>query len=169
MPATVPKLLKNFNIFIDGRGFAGLASKVTPPELKIKNEEWRGGGMDAPIAMDMGMEKIELKGAMAEHNPALFLQFGLMNGNGVSMTLRGAASDDKKVVPIVINATGKYQSLTSGEWKAGDKPELDFMLDLRYYKLSIDGQACIEIDILAGKRIIGGTDQMQQMRNALNL
>ena len=55
------KILKNFNLFVDGRGYAGKAEEVTPPKLTIKTEEFRGGGMDVPAAVDMGMEKLEAK------------------------------------------------------------------------------------------------------------
>ena len=30
------KILKNFNLFVDGRGYAGKADEVTPPKLTIK-------------------------------------------------------------------------------------------------------------------------------------
>jgi P2 family phage contractile tail tube protein len=38
------KILKNFNLFVDGRGYAGRAEEVTPPKLTIKTEELRAGG-----------------------------------------------------------------------------------------------------------------------------
>ena len=54
----IPKILKNFNLFIDGRGYAGKCDEVNPPKLNIKSEEYRAGGLDAPIPIDMGMEKL---------------------------------------------------------------------------------------------------------------
>ena len=47
------KILKNFNLFVDGRGYAGRTEEVTPPKLTIKTEELRAGGMDAPISIDL--------------------------------------------------------------------------------------------------------------------
>ena len=32
------KILKNFNLFVDGRGYAGRAEEVSPPKLSIKTE-----------------------------------------------------------------------------------------------------------------------------------
>lgn len=49
-------ILKNFNLFVDGRGYAGNVSEYTPPNLAVQTEDHRAGGMDAPIALDMGME-----------------------------------------------------------------------------------------------------------------
>ena len=55
----LPKILKNFNAFVDGRGYAGRIDEISLPKLSIKTEEHRAGGMDIPVAIDMGMEKLE--------------------------------------------------------------------------------------------------------------
>ncbi|MDL2295612.1 phage major tail tube protein [Lachnospiraceae bacterium OttesenSCG-928-E19] len=86
----MPKILKNFNLFVDGRGYAGRADEVTPPKLTIKTEEIRAGGMDAPAEVDMGMEKIETSFSLIEYDPDILTQFGVVSGNSVSITLRGA-------------------------------------------------------------------------------
>ena len=65
------KILKNFNLFVDGRGYAGRAEEVTPPKLTIKTEELRAGGMDAPISIDLGMEKLECGFSLVEYDPNL--------------------------------------------------------------------------------------------------
>lgn len=57
----IPETFVNFNLFVDGTTFASAATSVTPPKLKIKTDEHRGGGMDAPVKMDMGMEALEGK------------------------------------------------------------------------------------------------------------
>ncbi|BGI52444.1 MAG: hypothetical protein HamCj_07970 [Candidatus Hamiltonella defensa (Ceratovacuna japonica)] len=51
--------LKNMNLYIDGKGYAGVIEEITLPKLTLKSEEFRGGGMDAPIKIDMGMEHLE--------------------------------------------------------------------------------------------------------------
>lgn len=169
MSARVPKVIKNFNLIVDNFGYAGLCEKVMPPDLKTKDEAHRGGGMDAPISLDMGMEELELKATMAEHNPFIFRQFGLQDGNAVAVTLRGAAQDDRSTTPITIVATGRYCAITSGDWKPGDKPPLDFTIKLRYYKITIGNREVVEIDVLAGIRKIDGVDQLAAMRDALGL
>ena len=50
---------KNFNLFVDGKGFAGQIEEFTPPKLTLKTEEFRAAGMDAPIELTMGLEKLE--------------------------------------------------------------------------------------------------------------
>lgn len=46
------KILKNFNAFVDGRGYAGRIDEISLPKLSIKTEEHRAGGMDIPVAID---------------------------------------------------------------------------------------------------------------------
>lgn len=49
---TIPKVIKNFNGFIDGRGFAGRITQIVLPTLAIETDNHRGGGMDAPVPID---------------------------------------------------------------------------------------------------------------------
>lgn len=74
----LPKILKNFNVFVDGRGYAGKIDEVTLPKLTIKTEEYRAGGMDIPINIDMGMEKLEAEFTFSEYDSELFRLFGLI-------------------------------------------------------------------------------------------
>jgi len=55
----LPQILKNFNVFANGVSYAGRAEEVSLPKLTVKTEEFRGGGMDAPVELDMGMEKMD--------------------------------------------------------------------------------------------------------------
>lgn len=169
MPSAVPKVLKNFNVIIDGYGYAGIADEVTPPALMLKTEDHRGGGLDIPIRLDMGMEVMELKFTMAEHSVALFRQFGLRDGRGVAITFRAAASDDKVVVPYVITCRGSYKDLTPSAIRAGDKNTISGTVSLRYYRLSINGVDIIEIDIDNMTRVIDGVDQLAEQRAAISL
>ena len=50
----LPSKLKNFNLFNDGHSYMGQVDEVVLPKLTAKMEEWRGGGMDAPV--DIGMD-----------------------------------------------------------------------------------------------------------------
>nr|WP_262363471.1 phage major tail tube protein [Xylella fastidiosa] len=52
-------LLKHLNLFIDGKGYAGQVEEINLPKLTLKTEEFRGGGMLAPVELTMGLEKLE--------------------------------------------------------------------------------------------------------------
>lgn len=165
----MPKILKNFNLFVDGRGYAGKAEEVSPPKLTIKTEELRAGGMDAPAVIDMGMEKLEANFSIVEYDPDLLKQFGLVSGNGVQVTLRGALVDDTTTTPMVISLRGMFTEVDMGNFKPGDKSTMKCQIAARYYKLEIDGKSIIEIDIDNMTRVIDGVDKLAEIRSALGI
>ena len=85
----IPKILKNFNLFVDGRGYAGRVEELTLPKLSIKTEEIKNGGMDIPIEVDMGMEKLECEFTLSEYDEEIIKLFGLRVGVPNPLTLRG--------------------------------------------------------------------------------
>lgn len=163
------KILKNFNLFVDGRGYAGRAEEVSPPKLSIKTEELRAGGMDAPISIDMGMEKLEASFSLVEYDPEILKQFGVVSGNAVQLTLRGALTDDETTSPMIIKLQGMFTEVDMGKFKAGDRATMQCTVACRYYSLEIDGQKVVEIDIDNMTRIIDGTDTLAEIRSALGL
>lgn len=56
----LPNILKNFNVFVDGKGYAGKIDEITLPKLTIKTEEYHAGGVDIPISIDMGWKSLKL-------------------------------------------------------------------------------------------------------------
>ncbi len=165
----IPKILKNYNMFVQGFGFAGLVDEIELPKLQIHVEDHRAGGMDAPAGIDMGMEKIECSFSLAEANVNALNQFGLVNGRSVVAQFRAAAVDDLVVEPYVVDITGMYTELDQGTLKAGDKTETKLTLQARFYRLTANGQAVIEIDIENMTRLINGADQLDAIRAALNM
>lgn len=165
----MPKILKNFNLFVDGRGYAGRAEEVSPPKLTIKTEEMRAGGMDAPAAIDMGMDKLEAGFNLVEYDSEVLKQFGLVSGNGVQLTLRGALVDDTTTTPMIISLRGMFTEIDMGKFKAGDKATMQCNIACRYYKLEIDGNSIVEIDVDNMVRKIDGVDILAEIRSALGI
>ncbi len=165
----LPKKLKNFTAFVDGRGYVGRVTEVEVPKLALKMEEYRAGGMDAAVEIETGMEKLENSLTFAEYDEEIYKMFGLVDGNAVSLTLRGARQNDQGTDEIIINLRGGYKELDSGTWKAGDDATLKASVALRYYKLTIAGKELIEIDVENMVRKINGKDQLADQRKALGL
>ena len=168
--ATMPRVMKNFSITVAGRGYIGIAEEVRLPDLRLKIDEHRGAGMDMPIPIDLGMEKIDIGFTLAEHNEDVFKYFGLVNQNAVAVTFRGAMRDDTTpAVPYIITAQGMYQEIRQGTIRNGDRNRLEAMISCRYYLLSIGGVNLIEIDADNFIRSINGVDQLADMRQALGM
>ncbi len=165
----LPKLIKNMTAFVDGKGYAGKVEDIGPPKLALKMEEYRAGGMDMPVDLDMGMEKMEASITFTEYSEDLFALFGLVDGNAVALTIRGARQDDNGTDAVIITMRGGFKEQDPGTWKPGDKATLKAAISCRYYKLSINGQDKVEIDAENMIRKINGVDQLAEQRKALGL
>ena len=165
----VPKVLKNFNLFIGGVGFAGLCEEVKLPDMKIKMEEHRAGGMDMPVAIDLGMDRMEMGFTLAEHAPGVFKVFGLRSGIAVSLMFRAALVDDANVVPYQIIANGMPTDVRLGTVKNGSISKMEATVSLRNFQLSLNDKILIDVDVDLMTRVIDGVDQMGAIRNAIGL
>lgn len=163
-------ILKNMNLFVDGRGYAGQIEEYTPPVLSIKTEDFRAGGMDTSIALDMGMEKLEASFALASSAADIMVLFGVAEGNQVQFTARGALeSFDGKVTPVVHTMRGKIRQIDQGNWKSGEKPQHKYTLDLTYFKAQQGSTVIHEIDVENMVRIVNGVDRLSQIRTAIGV
>lgn len=165
----LPKLLKNLNAFVDGRGYAGRIEEINLPTLTLKTEEYRGGGMDMPVDVELGMEKLEADLTFADYDADLFRLFGVTDNAMTAITLRGGLQNAMKTEPVVIHLRALIKSLELGSWKAGEKTTLKMSLAVHYYKLTLNHQELIEIDAENMVRKINGTDQLTPMREALGI
>jgi hypothetical protein len=166
----IENVLKNVNLFVDGRGYAGQVEELTPPKLSMKTEEFRGGGMDAAVELDMGMEKLEASFSLKKYDKDVLSLFGLAPGNLVPLTFRGVVeSEDGTVKPLVIQLRGKIREIDDGTWKPGEAASLKVAMSVRYYKRTLDGEEIHEIDIENMIRKINGVDQLAAQRAALGM
>jgi hypothetical protein len=169
MTSRLPKRLKNFNLIVQNFGHAGLCAEVTLPDLTIKTDEIRNGGMDVPIEDDMGQEKMEIKWKLQENMSSMFRLWGLQDGSQVRLLFRGAASDgSKNVDSFEIEAHGKLMSIGQGSVKSGEPNEQECTLACRFLRITNNGSELVKIDALGMKRIVGGVDQLAAIRNAIS-
>lgn len=165
---TASDMLKAFSVFVDGRGYAGEVSEFQPPKLALTTEDFRAGGMDAPLALETGMEKLECTMTMPKNCADMLSLFGLTTGDNTPITARGSLESwDGTKTPVVIQMRGRMRACESGAWKGGESAAQTYTFDLSYYKREQGGVVLHEIDIINMIRIIGGVDQLEARRNAL--
>lgn len=165
----LPKILKNFSVYVDGRGYAGRVDEITLPKLTIKTEEFQGAGMSAPVEIDMGMEKLEMDLTFSEYDPEIFKLFGLTNGKEIAFTIRGALQGTEDTSPVVINVRGYFKDMDFDSWKPAEKASLKCSVACNYYKLTINGVVLIEVDPVNMIRNVNGIDQFSEIRQALQI
>ena len=163
----LPKTLKGFTAFVDGFGYLGRLNSGKLPKQTIKTDEHKDGGMDLPVELDMGMEKLEAELVFSEFSADVFATFGRTD---VPITVRGSQeSEDGLIEAIEAHFYGLAKEVDPGEWKAGDKGECKLSLSPRYYRLTIGGRVVTEIDAENMIRVIDGVDQLAARRQALGV
>lgn len=161
---------KNLNLFVDGRGYAGQLRTFTPPALTLMTEDFRGGGMNAPTEIEMGMERLEASFALIAYDRDVLSLWGVAPGQQVQFTVREALeSADGTVKAVVHNMRGKIRSYNSGDHAPGDVPELTVELALDYYRHEHDGAVLHEIDVPNMVQVVNGFDRLAAQRAALGL
>lgn len=166
----IPRVLKNFNLFVDGGGYAGRVAELVQPKLTRKMEEFRGGGMNAPIELDMGMEKLECEFTLKEYSEDVLKLWGLTNPSGVSVRFKGALEADDAsgtVTPVEIVVRGRWREIDGGTWKAGEESTMKVSIACSYYRYASNGETLIEIDVPNMIENVGGVDRLAEIRSAI--
>lgn len=163
-------ILKNINLFADGRGYAGQLQDITPPPLTLMTEEFRAGGMDAPLDLTMGMEKMVVGFNLRAYDRDVLSLFGIREGSNVPLTVRAALeSFDGTVKAVTMNMRVKITSIDPGTWTPGELGSLNVMSTASYFKQTHDGVVIHEIDVENMVRIINGVDALADIRAALGI
>lgn len=168
---SLPKKLKNMNLHYQGGSFLGLVSSCTIPTLARTMEDYRGGGMDGSVAIDMGQEPIDFEWSCGGFMEDVLNDYGVVGVAGVMVRFNGAYQNDQSggvtAVEMVVN--GRHEEIETGEAKPGKDTEFNVKTRCAYFKLTVDGRVKIEIDVLNFIFTVNGVDRLAEQRRALGL
>lgn len=163
----LPRILKNYTAYIDGRGMVGRIETAKLPDLDITTEDYRGGGMDTSVPQDMGMAPLTGEIVLAEYDPDIIKLWGLFNAS-TPIVLRGAIQrQGEDAVAVVVRMTGGFKTIGRAEWKTGSNSPMTLSYIANSYQEIIAGETLVDIDVLNFRRVIGGVDQLASIRSAL--
>lgn len=167
----MPHILKHFAVFNNGTNWVGEVEEVTLPKLTRKMEEFRAGGMLAPVKTDFGMEAMECEVTAGGWMKDCLKQFGNAGLNGVPLRFAGAVQNDDTggYSTVEVHMRGRWEEVDMGSAKAGDKSEFKAKLAINYYRLVWDGEELIEIDLINLIAKFGGVDVYAEVRKALGI
>lgn len=169
----LPRKLKNMNLFNDGESYVGLAKSVTLPTLARKMESYRGGGMNGPVKVDLGMgdDGIQLEWTTGGLDAQVFRQYGITRADGVLLRFAGAyqRDDTGEVSAVEVVVRGRHEEISMGDAQSGEDTEQSITTTCSYYKLTIDNEVIAEIDILNMVEMIDGEDRLADQRAAIGL
>lgn len=167
----LPRILKNFNLYANGKGLAGIADEIELPKVTLKTDDHRAGGMDSEIEVDMGTEKMSAKFKLCDPDPDVLSLVGLSDGNSARIVAKGSfvRDTDQTRVAVIAEMVGRVKSGDFGAWKSGDKAATDYEMSVNYYKLTVGGTEIYEIDVENMIRRINGVDQLAGIRSDIGL
>lgn len=167
------KKLKHMNLFNDGNSYAGVAKTVTLPKLSRKLESFRAGGMDGPVKVDLGHsdDGLQLEWTLGGWDLIALRQYGAVRADGVMLRFAGSVQDDSAgtVSAVEIVTRGRHEEIDFGEATPGEDTEHKITTALTYYKLTVDGDTIIEIDLLNMIFIVDGEDLLADHRKAIGI
>ena len=166
----IKSIFRDFTLFVDGQLFTGDVSDVEIPKLRWKVDEYRGGGMDIPVEIKLGHEKIELGFTLTSHSDYIYQRYGLAQGNNKIFKFFGDMVDyDGTETGVQIEVHGFMRELDPGSIKPGDKTNHKVTVACDYMKHVIGNTTVLEIDALNKKFIVNGVDQSAQARQNLGM
>ncbi len=167
----LPAKLKNFNVFNDAESWMGQVSEIALPKLGRMMEEYRGGGMNGPVDIDLGQEKIEMELTLGGLLFNVFTQYAAAKADAILVRFNGAYQKDDTgaVHSVQIVTRGRYKEIDLGTAKPGDDTVKKLNMTCSYYKLTVDSVDMIEIDLINGIEITGGENKLELQRLAMGL
>lgn len=162
-----PRTIRNFNAFVDGRSYFGLCTQAQLPEPALNTEDFRGGGMDMPVPIDMGMAAMTAELKFKEWSSELLTRLG---GN-TRLVLRAGemGQEDFEASALVFTLGGRVTATPQGDLGPGTEALLTLRWGVDYYRVQRDGETLIEIDAENAVRTVGGEDQLASLRRAMGV
>ena len=167
----LPRVLKNFNTFVDADTFLGEMGEVNLGKLAEKVESIRPSGLLGEVDVAMGLDKFEVEMKSAGLADRLLAKFGRVGVASTLMRFVGAYQEDVEgaVSPAELVVRGKIPEIDPGTAKAGDKTEWSTKMTCTYVKWTVSGRVLVEIDWLNCIYIVDGEDRYAEIRAAMGL
>ena len=164
----LPKKLKMMNLFNEGNSYLGQTGEVTLPKLGRKLEDWRGGGMNGSVKVDLGLSDdiTEFEWKLGGIDLTVLEQFATPTVSGLGLRFAGSYQQDDtgETTAVEIVVRGRHAEIDLGSAQSGEDTEVTIKTIWSYYKLTINGKEVIEIDIPNMIENVNGKDMLSEHR-----
>ena len=166
----MPKVLKGFNLFVDGENQYGVVVDITRPKISRQTETYTPGGAMTEMTVVHGFEKLTME-VTSKGYDADMLKSMSSSIDGKLLRYQGALQEEDGTGYQVLKgeARGRIIEADPGSDKQGEGGEHKFKIALVYWKETLDGQEILEFDFLANKASFGGKDERAGLRKALGM
>lgn len=159
-------IFMDFTVWIDDVGRIGQCPSFQPPDIQIAVEEFRGGGMDGPVEIPFGVEKIDFEFDMHTWDNDVWQYLGYGPGSmNVPITFRGHLMTPEGVEKsVLIQTKSLIKSIKTNKVEAGKKVDMTIMLNCNFYSHDIDGVNVCTISLFEKIFVLNGVDRMAGAR-----
>lgn len=173
--AGIHNVIRKFVLFADGTDFRGDCDSFKLPNLGLAVEAFKGGGMDIPVEIDLGMdEPLNFEVGMSSFDPEHLRHFGIV-GRQRAFTLRGSLvtrkgnDQEQPLKRLKANFRAKFKSVDFDPLEPGGKGKVSLVGTGDYFRLEVDGRVVYEIDAINCKRVVDGFDELARERQLLGI
>lgn len=167
------KIFTNANVYIEGGSRIGQVEEFTSPTITQKTQEYNGLGLTAPMKIPVGVEPMEAT-----------LKFAGVYGDTLKLT-----SDPFKKINYMLrgnidgtDSTGRVEQklykaeliasnleVNTGAAKMGENPGIEVKLNVFYYRLEIDGEEVLKLDVDNHLYSVAGEDKLGAYKGNLGI
>lgn len=163
----------NANVYLNGTSYMGRAEEITLPEISPKMVDHKALGMVGECELPAGLQKMSAK---IKWN-AIYPDVMKMTHNAyqsVRLQIRCnietfQGGDRTAQQPAVIHLTGTWKKSGGMAFKSQDNVEIENELNVTAYKMEINQEEIVSIDIMSNEWRVDGVDQLEQYRINLGL
>lgn len=154
--------LTNANLYLNGNSFLGKAAELDLPEIVHKMSDHSALGMVGMSEFFSGIEKMEGKIRWNSYYPDAMATVAdptkvvEMQARASLETYSATGRDSEVAAVCFLNVA--FKKLPMGNFKQHENVELESDFAVYYCRLEIDGNAVVEIDVLANIYKVNGVD-----------
>lgn len=159
----------NARVYIDGTDFIAKAEEVDLPKVKFKFADTGGLGLYGEAELPTGLDKLEARLKFNSMYPE-FVAIAADPFTARTVIVRASKQDWTtqgmvREVPLKAELRGFFKESDSGKFKKANASEMEATMSLYYYKLEIDGNEVLEIDVFNNIYKVYGEDKLATYKN----
>ena len=166
------KLLRAWALFLPGGIRLQGAHEYTPPAINITTVDIKTGAMDAPVAVDDGMEALTCSFKIYGYDVAMLTLLGLQAGlYSPEIVVRQAYQVGNATSGLVETLQGMITSITPDARPATSQAEASVTVEmsLSYYRQAVDGVETICIIPEEFVRRINGVNVLSDLKKIIRV
>ena len=168
---SLPRVLENFNVFVDGQNYACVAKSLTLPKISKKTEDYRGAGMLGDVAISVGLNKLELEVNYGGFDPRLYSQLAKCGTSDLPVRFIGVYTVPNTCTSMAVEVymRGEGHEVDPGTAELGKLSEFKMKYGLTYYRMDVDGVTVVELDFVNGIHVVNNINLAAAVLAALGL